>query len=174
MKSTVFRYGLYASLLILGLSAFSLFILAKSADYSTQEIAGYLTIALSMIFVYFGIRHYRDKVNGGVLRFGEGLKLGILIALIPSICFGLFDILYTQVINPDWSAEYYKHYTDQIRASTPADQVQAKLDKLDKQRELFSSPAMEFLLMFLTVFVIGVIASVISALTLRRSNPAMT
>ena len=102
----MFRYGLYASLLILGLSAFSLFILAKSADYSTQEIAGYLTIALSMIFVYFGIRHYRDKVNGGVLRFGEGLKLGILIALIPSICFGLFDILYTQVINPDWSAEY--------------------------------------------------------------------
>jgi Protein of unknown function (DUF4199) len=173
MKQTVLRYGIYAAMLIVALMVFNLFFLPKVASFAIQEVAGYLSILLSMIFVFLGVRHFRDHVNGGALSFIEGLKLGLLIALIPSVFFGLFDLLYTQVINPGWQEDYYNHYVQELKASTPADKLTAELEKLENQRKLFSKPYMEFLLMFLTVFVIGAIVTIISALTLRRNKSAL-
>lgn len=170
MKKTVLRYGLYATILLVVLGMIDYFVLAKLAGFAVQEVAGYLTMILSMIFVFMGIRHYRDKENGGRLSFGQGLKVGILIILIPSICFGLFDILYTEVINPGWMQEYYAKYMEQIRAHTAPDQLAAALEKANKEREMFSNPFMQFLLMSLTVFIIGFIVTIISALALRRKK----
>ena len=106
MKPTVFRYGLYSVIALVAISAIDLFVVAKYASYQLQEISGYLTMLLSMIFVFLGIRHYRDQYNNGQLSFGQGLKIGLLIVIIPSVAFGLFDLLYTRVINPDWFETY--------------------------------------------------------------------
>ena len=173
MKQTAFRYGIFAALTILAFATINLFIVAKSADYATQEVLGYLTIVLAMIFVFLGIRHFRDRVNDGLLSFGEGFKVGLLIALVPAVFFGLFDLLYTEVLNPSWKEEYYSHYAQQLRDSTPPEKLTAELDKLEKQKELFSKPFMQFVIMTLTVFVVGVIVTIISALSLRRNKPAM-
>ncbi|MGZ5190830.1 MAG: DUF4199 domain-containing protein, partial [Flavisolibacter sp.] len=102
MKQTALRYGMYSILVILILSCVHFFILMKILTYGQMEVAGYLTMLLSMIFVYFGLRYYRDEKNNGVLTFGQGLKLGSLIVLFPSIFFGIFDVLYIKVINPGW------------------------------------------------------------------------
>lgn len=170
MKSTAIRYGLLASAFIIVVNIFNVFVLAKTADYNTQEIAGYLTIALSMIFVFFGIRHYRDKVNNGYLSFGQGLKIGLLIALMPALLFGLFNVLYVEVINPGWQDEYYGHYVESIKASASAAELPAKLEALEKQKQFFSSPLMTFLVMAATVFIIGAIVAIISSLALRRGR----
>ena len=168
MKSTVLRYGLLGAAVILALCVIQFFILRNRLDYSAQEVLGYLTILLSMIFVFLGIRHYRDHHNGGILSFGKGLQVGLLIVLIPSLAFGLFDILYTRVINPSWRQEYMDHYMKGMAATLPADQVATKQAEFEKSMELFANPVAEFFLMFLTVFIVGLIVSIIGALALRR------
>lgn len=171
MKPTVFRYGVYSALTILALAAIHFFIVMPNASYETAEVAGYLTMILSMVFVFAGIRHYRDHVNHGSLSFVQGLKIGALIVLIPSVAFGLFDILYTQVINPSWLDDYFTHYAEKVRASAPPAELDIKLKKLEDDKAMFGNPVFQFLLMAGTVFIIGMIATVISALTLRRSRP---
>ena len=172
MKPTIFRYGIYAALTILILSAVHFFLIMPRASYGEAEIAGYLTMLLSMVFVFLGIRYYRDHVNNGSLTFGEGLKTGVLIVLIPAVFFGLFDVLYTEVINPSWKDDYFNHYVEQVKTSTAPEKLDAELKKLESQREMFSSPVLQFLLMAGTVFVIGFIVAIISALTLRRAKTA--
>ncbi|MGZ5220018.1 MAG: DUF4199 domain-containing protein [Chitinophagaceae bacterium] len=110
MKLTIIRYGIYAASAIVILSAIHFFILLPNSSYETAEIAGYLTMILSMIFVFAGIRHYRDNVNDGYLSFTQGLKVGALIVLIPAVAFALFDILYTKVLNPSWGDAYLNYY----------------------------------------------------------------
>lgn len=174
MKSTVFRYGIFASLTILGLSLINLFIVAKNAGYGVQEAAGYLTIFISMIFVFLGIRYYRDHVNDGFLGFGQGLKAGILIILLPAVFFGFFDVLYTEVINPTWANDYYGHYVEEIKRTTPSGDLAAALKKLQAQKDMFSNPVLQFLLMAATVFIIGLIVAIISSLALmRKKKPAI-
>jgi pheromone shutdown protein TraB len=170
MKTVIFRYGLYSGLAIVILTAIHFFILMPNASWETSEFAGYLTMILSMIFVFMGIRYYRDHVNNGFLSFTQGLKLGALIVLIPAICFALFDILYAKVLNPSWSDEYFGYYVEKIKASAPADKVEEELQNLQKNKEMFSNPFIQFLLMAATVYVIGLIVTIISALTLRRNK----
>lgn len=172
MKSTVYRYGIYATLTIVGLS-WGVFFLLKNLGQGLQEAAGYLTMLLAMIFIFFGIRHFRDRVNGGYLSFGQGLKVGVLIVLIPAIAFGLFDILYTEVLNPTWKEDYYAKYIEDLRKSVAADKLDAAINKAEKEKEMFSNPAFQFLLMGGTVFIIGFIVSIISSLTLRRSKTSI-
>jgi Protein of unknown function (DUF4199) len=168
MKQVIFRYGLYATLVIVGLGMVDFFIVSKYAGIAVQEVTGYLTMLLAMIFVFMGIRHYRDRVNGGALSFAQGMKTGILIVLIPSVFFGLFDLLYTEVIKPDWLETYYAAYMERIKASTPPDKLAAALAKANREKEIFANPVYQFLLMAATVFIIGLIVTIISALTLRK------
>jgi uncharacterized membrane protein (DUF106 family) len=172
MKSTVIRYGVYAMLAMVLLSAIHIFLVVPNVKSANSEVVGYLTMLLSMIFVFAGIKYYRDKVNNGVLSFWQGLKIGILIVLIPSVAFGLFDLLYTKVINPGWMENYYKEMIEQTKKSTAPDKLDAALKKLESSKEIFSNPFLEFLLMAVTVFIIGFIVTIISSLTLRRARPA--
>ncbi|MBL7742459.1 MAG: DUF4199 domain-containing protein [Chitinophagaceae bacterium] len=172
MKPVVFRYGIYATLAIVALSAFHFFVIVPSVSWANAEIAGYLTMILSMIFVFLGIRYYRDHVNNGTLGFGQGLKIGLLIVLIPSVFFGLFDILYTEVLNPSFFEDYYTHQIEVIRASYTKEQAAAKIKSLDDQKEMFGNPVFQFLLMAATVFVIGFIVTIISSLTLMKKKNA--
>jgi hypothetical protein len=170
MKSTVFRYTVYSIIAVLAFNSLHLFFIMPRSSYDTSEFFGYLTMTLSMVFIFFGVKHYRDRVNHGSLRFGEGLKIGLLIALGPSVFFALFDMLYIEVINPSWQDDYFTAYLEKVKADTPPDQLAAKLKKVEKQREFFSQPAISFLVMFVTIFIIGAIVSIISALTLRRNK----
>jgi hypothetical protein len=172
MKSTVYRYGIYATLTIVGLS-WGVFFLLKNLGQGLQEAAGYLSILLAMIFIFLGIRHFRDRVNGGYLSFGQGLKIGVLIVLIPTVAFGLFDILYTEVLNPTWKEDYYSKYIEDLRKSVAADKLDAAIKKAEKEKKMFSNPVFQFLLMGGTVFIIGFIVAIISSLTLRRSKTAI-
>jgi len=173
MKQVTFRYGIYAGLAILVLGALHVFVfMPPTISWEMAEVAGYLTMILSMIFVFMGIRYYRDHVNNGYLTFGQGLKLGALIVLVPAVTFGLFDILYTEVLNPSWADEYFGYQIEKIKSSSAPDQVEQKLAALQKNREMFSNPVFQFLLMAATVYIIGLIVTIISALTLRRQKPA--
>jgi hypothetical protein len=167
MQKLILRYSAYASLTLIAIGLFNFTVLSKMS-YEVQEVAGYLSIFLSMIFVFMGIKQYRDQVNGGALSFVEGLKVGTLIVLIPAIAFGLLDLVYTELINPAWKEQYYNHYLEQYK-SLPAAEFEKMKAQLKAQQEMFSSPGLQFLIMSMTVFVLGMIVTVISSLTLKRS-----
>ena len=107
MKRTVIRYGLYAALVIIIIFLASWIALKQLAlDYEITEVTGYAGIVLSLLFVFFGIRYYRDQVNGGELTFGRGLKVGLLIVLIPAFAIALVDILYVKFFDPRFYEKY--------------------------------------------------------------------
>ncbi len=166
MKQSVLKYGLYSavSLIVLFLIALSA---GQSLDYGTREVIGYASIIISLVFVFFGIKHFRDQLNNGLVTFGKALAIGLLITLIASITFGIIDLVY-RAINPDFVTEYYDYSVEQLKASVPADQLDAKLEEMESQREMFANPLMSFVFMALTVFVLGFIISLISALVLQR------
>lgn len=169
MKKTVLRYGLYGAILICVLFILSL-TLAGELDYSTQEIIGYASMVVSLGFVYLGIKHFRDKENDGVVRFGQALLIGVLISLFASLAFGILDFIYIKFINPDFTSEYYSRTLSDLEASLPLAEFEEKRAELESQKDLFMNPWFSFLLMSMTVFVIGFIISLISALVLQRKN----
>ena len=148
----------------------SFFIFKDKENWEAQEILGYITIVISLLFVYFGIRHWRDNYNNGNLTFGQGLKLGTLITLFPAVAFGLFSWIEMSVLDPEFSNKYYSHYSQKLKASTPPEKLQKALQKLESEKEMFANPLLQFFFMFLTVFLIGIVITVISSLILHRNE----
>lgn len=169
MKSTIIKFGMYSSILLIVLFGISFFF-EGVMDFSTSEIFGYVTIVLSLSFVYFGIRNYRDTINHGEVSFIKALKIGVLITLLASITFGLINVVYTEIINPEFTAEYYAYSIEKYRESLPAEAFEKKLVELESQKDLFTNPLVNFSIMGLTVFMIGFVISLISGLILQRKN----
>jgi len=169
MKNTVLRYGIWSALGICILFLISSLAL-KSLDFKTQEIYGYASIIISLSFVYFGIKHFRDKENQGLLSFGKGVIIGLLITLFASVTFGLYNVIYVEYIDPEFMTKYYDYSVEQISKTLSGEELQAKLKKMEEEKELFAKPFMNFSLMFLTVFMIGLIISLISSLVLSKKN----
>lgn len=173
MKHTVLRYGIYGAITICVLFLTALYA-GKNLSFTTQEIIGYATMAISLLFVFFGIKHYRDHENDGVVSFGRALAIGILISLFAAVAFGLIDVVYVTYMNPDFTTEYYATLAEQMKNSLPESEYKLKLVELEAQKKLFSNPLMSFLLMSSTVLILGFIISLISGVILQRKPTTTT
>ena len=136
MKKVILRTGIYISLALVAFFLITLGI-GKKLSFELQEVIGYVGIILCLIFVYFGIRQYRDKVNGGTLSFGQGIKVGLLIVLLPALLFGIFDVAYSTYINPEFYDEYCSAQLAKLQQSLPAAEYEVKA----KHCLLYTSPS---------------------------------
>ena len=168
MKRTILRFGLYAILTIAALSLL-IWALVDLVDNTLGEIIGYSSMVVSLLFVYFGIKYFRDKENNGNLSFGKALLIGVLISLMAALAFGILDVIYVKYINPEFMTDYYEGMLEQSR-SLPADEFEIRKAELESEKEMFSNPFAHFLIMSMMVFVIGFIISLISAMLLQRKS----
>ena len=167
MKKTVFRFGFYA--LISGLTLFGLpFLFGMGVDFDYGELIGYTAIVLSLLFVFFGIKYFRDKENNGMLSLGKAIGLGMLIALFSAFGVALFDYIYTTQINPDFATEYLEYSLNKMQSTLSPEEFKVKSVELKQQMEAYGKPGFMALIMFVTVIIIGFIISLVSGLILQR------
>ena len=154
MKNTIIRFGLYG--LLTGFVIFTLHLVfgIKHLDYSTNEILGYISIFLSLSFIFFGIKHYRDRVNNGIITLGKAIAIGVLISVLVGLGIAIADFVYTKFIDPSFFSNYEQQLIDQGKA--------------DEIIKLTSTTAALFMLVLVTI--IGFIISLISGLILQRKN----
>lgn len=154
MKQAVYKYGVYG--LITGFIIFTLHLTLgiDNLDYSTNGILGYISIFLSLSFIFFGIKHYRDNINNGVISLGKAIVIGLLISLLVGLGIAIADFIYTKFIDPSFFDKFEKSLIEQGRE--------------DEIIEITSTTAALFMLVL--VAVIGFIISLISALILQRKR----
>ncbi|MFD2915065.1 DUF4199 domain-containing protein [Psychroserpens luteus] len=152
MKTTVIRFGLYG--LLTGFTIFTLHLVLgiKNLEYSTNEILGYISIFISLSFIFFGIKHYRDHVNNGVISLGKAIAIGVLISLLVALGIAIADFMYTKFIDPSFFSNYEQQLIEQGKA--------------DEIIKMTSATAALFMLVLVTI--IGFIISLISGLILHR------
>ncbi len=169
MKNTVIKYGLYS--LVAGFVLFGApFLIGIDVGFEYGEVLGYSAMVLSLLFVYFGIKHYRDKENGGAVSLGKALGIGMLIALFAAAGVALFDYLYTTQINPDFVTEYLAQSLENMEKTLSPEEFKIKSAELTKQMTEYGGSGLMAFLMFASVIIIGFIMSLISGLILQRKK----
>ena|ERR1700733_11368927 len=171
MKKAISRFGLYGALTEVLFFFVSLIIAGVTkANYEVLKINCYPAIMISLSFTYFGIRYYRDNINGGIITFYKALTIGSLIVLIPAVCFAFSDTIYNTVLDP----HFYKHFEidkiKQLRQTVPAAEFPVKVKTLKEQLDFYKNPVANFTVMFLTVGAMGIVVTLISAFALKRKS----
>jgi len=169
MKKIVLRFGGYAGLFEFICFALTwLFIYLFNPNFEVQGYIGYVAIISPLIFIYFGIRYCRDRVNNGSISFLQALKVGLLIVIIPAISFAIVETVYVLVIDPKFYDNVYMKDMEQYRKTLPPAEFAIKLKEVKQALVLDKNPIYNFLMMILTIGALGIIISLISSLLLMR------
>lgn len=118
--------------------------------------------------IVFGIKAYKTA-NGGFLTLGEGLKVGIGIALIGGLISVIWTLLLMQVIEPDMMEKMAEISREKMQEQYP-DFTQEQLDQSAAMAEKFSSPFIisAFSLLFNLFF--GFIFSLVASLVMQKKT----
>lgn len=167
MKQTVIKYG-FLGLLTSTIIFLGAILLGEGLTYSVQEIIGYAAMIVSLSFVFFGIKHYRDHVNKGYVTFGKALLIGVLISVFVGVGVGISDYIYTTWINPDFATEYLEATLKTMESTLTEEEFKTKQAELTQQMKDYGGSGFMAFLMCFTVILIGFIISLISSLILQR------
>lgn len=129
------------------------------------EIVGYTSMVLAMSATYFAMRAERRK--RGTLGFGPAFRTGLAVSLVASVVFGFATWGFLAMMGDALPQALYEFY--RIKASGDP----AKLAELESMKALLFNPPLQGALMFATVFLIGLIETLIGAWIVSRSGASL-
>lgn len=171
MRKTVLTYGLISGAISAVLMMVTVpFIYYIGFDYGM--VVGYTAMLLAFLLVYFGVRSYRDTVGDGYISFFKGLGVGLLIALVSTICYVItWEIVYFNFL-PDFVDKYTSHIIESTRAAGASpEEIARQVEQMENMKVLYNNPFYNAAFTFLEPLPVALVVSLISALLLRRRRP---
>lgn len=168
MNKIFIKYGLIASAIVVGVPVLSGIFMGYGIDsFAMGEIIGYSSMIVAMAMVFFAMRHFRDNENEGQMSFGEGMKIGLAVSAIGGISFAIYNWIFVTWVMPDFNEQYYA-YVSGNDIGTP--QFEQGFSEMMETNGFLYSKLGGSLVMFITVFMIGLVISVISSFILQKRN----
>ena len=172
MRKIVLTFGLISGVVAATLMVANMLFI-DSIGFDRALYVGYTAIVISFLFVYFGVRSYRDNVLDGRISFAKGFQAGILITLISCLFYvGAWMVTYPQLF-PDFGDKYAAYMVEDKRASGAS---QVEIDEVAKQGEeikrMLDNPLTNAAITFTEPFPVGLLVTLISAAVLRKQEIA--
>ena len=172
MKRTILKYGLIGGLIMSGLFAISVVIAGDPPDYVMMEIIGYTSMILAMLAIFFGVKSCRDHLLGGTISFGQGMGVGTGIATVAAAVLGFYTFAHIAWVDPNFEEDYSAWQIETIQQSDMSETEKAEeIQHVEELLTTMNSPFMQGLVMFATVFAMGLVATLITAAILKRNVP---
>lgn len=167
MHTTAIRHGIFAAGIMILVLVVLYFLFSPYTLLDLGEVMGYATMVIAMSMIFIGIKRYRDNELNGCITFKQAFGLGAYIAAIGSFIYGIFEGLFYEF--SDFKELYLDFYIDKIKNSGQSPEaIHQQLQEMNQQFAMWDSPFMMGLLMFLTVFIIGLLIALISAAILKK------
>jgi hypothetical protein len=165
---TIIRFGLlYGLALVMGFYVSHLVLDTTPDNFAISEMVDYSEMIISSLAIIMGIKYYKQQRAPAPLGFMSGLGVGLGISIIAAHVFALYNWLYLVFINPISTTTYQQYSEQKIRSSGLSPKViELQLADLADNAEFMSNHFTKSVLMFATVFIIGLLISVVSALVL--------
>ena len=172
MRKIVLTFGLIAGAILSVIMVLSMALFHDHTGVeSTGLIVGYTSMVLAFLMIYFGVRSYRDNVAGGTIRFGKAFGIGLMIALVASVCYvATWEVIYFKFM-PDFADKYAAAAVDHARKSGATDaQIAETVKKMDDFKVSYRNPLVNIAWTFLEPLPVGLIFTLVTAGVLSRKR----
>jgi hypothetical protein len=142
------------------------------ADHGTMGmVAGYLSMLVALVFVFIGVKRYRDVNLGGVISFWKALGVGLGIGLVASLFYVLGWELYMWQTGGTFMADYIAKSVEDMRAAgKPATEIARFSAEMGAMAEQYKNPLFRMALTLTEIFPVALLVSLVSAALLRKSS----
>jgi len=169
MLAVILRYGVIAGLII-GIPMIWRMLAAKPGEVPVVGmLLTYLVMLVALTAVFVGIKAYRDKVLGGVIRFLPALGLGLGISAVASLVYVICWEVSSAYSSFDFVAFYKAYMIDSVKATNPSPEaLQKAVADAESFAVMYANPLYRIPMTFIEMFPVGVLVSLISAAVLRN------
>jgi Protein of unknown function (DUF4199) len=134
-------------------------------------VYGYLTMIVALTAVFLGVKHYRDKVLGGAVKFGPALLVGLGINAVASLVYVIGWEISLAFSNYEFVAIYSNSIVESARAEGASpEELQKAIADAESFVTIYRNPLYRMAITFIEMFPVGVLISLISAALLRNSR----
>jgi len=169
MRKTIVTFGLISGAISSLLMVATVPFMHRVGFDKYGYLIGYTGMVLSFLLVFFGIRSYRDNVNGGQITFAKAFAVGILITLISCVCYVVtWEILYFNFMH-GFMDKYYASRIEKIKASGASPEaVQAQIQQVERLKVLYENPLFNSFMTFIEPLPVGLVMTLLSASILKK------
>jgi hypothetical protein len=138
-------------------------------------VTGYVTMILSLLMVFFGIKSYRDQHLGGSITFGQGFKVGIMITLVASLFYVVGWEIYSALYMPNFMADYSAKMIEEMKAEgASAAEIASQMAEMETWKEYYKNPLIRYAMVFMEIFPVGLLVTLISAAILKKKDEGVS
>ena len=169
MTPFILRYGIVAGLII-GIPMLWRMLAAKPGEVPVVGmLLTYLVMIVALTAVFIGIKAYRDRIRGGVIRFLPALGLGIGISAVASLVYTIAWEVSSAYSSFDFVAFYKAYMIDAVKATNPTPEaLQRAIAEAEEFAVMYKNPLYRMPMTFIEMFPVGILVSLISAAILRN------
>ncbi len=163
-----FLHGGLAGLLVIGMmiSSYTIFGMKSSAS---GMVAGFALMFFFLSLIYFGIRRYRDKEQGGVIRFSKSFLLGLAMSAFAGLSYIIGWEIYLALTQSEFISVYTDHLVELEREKgVKGEELQAFIDKVETMKGRYANPFYRIPITFTEIFPVALFVTLISSLILHR------
>jgi hypothetical protein len=169
MLALILRYGIIAGVIVVAPMLWIWLPLKPGEHPNTGLVTGYLTMLVALTSVFLGVKHYRDKMLGGAVRFLPALGVGLAISAVASILYVIGWEICMAYSSFDFIA-WYKAFLVKSASHLPPAEMQKALADAETFAKNYSNPLYRMSFTFIEIFPVGVLVSLVTAAVLRNSR----
>jgi Protein of unknown function (DUF4199) len=172
MKKIVLIYGLIAGAIVSGMMMITMPLYESGTlKMENGEWLGYTTMVVALSMVFFGVKSYRDNHLGGSIKFGNALKVGLLITLIASLMYAIsWEVTYHNM-KGDFMKQYSEKQLEKMKAKGASEaEMAASAKKMAELGEMYKNPIIRFAMTLMEIAPVGILISLLTAALLKKKE----
>lgn len=174
MSRIVLVYGVISGTIVLATIVVGFALSGGEAPHAEAWL-GYLIMLIALSLIFVGVKQYRDRHLGGVIRFGTAMLVGLGISTVAGIVYTAAWEIWLAMTDYAFIGQYTENViaAKQAQGLSGAD-LEALRDEMATLESRYASPLFRLPMTFLEIFPVGVLITLIAAAILRnpRALPA--
>jgi len=168
MLRTILAFGLAAGIVV----AVPMCLMVANSEPGSaghSYLAGYLVMLVALSLVFVGVKRYRDRTLGGVIRFAPALGMGLAISAVAGVIYVIGWEITLAVTDYSFIDSYAAAAIEAKRADgASAAEIAAVTAQMADFKAQYANPWFRMPITFVEIFPVGVLVSLISAALLRN------
>src|SRR3990167_6385125 len=172
MLQRILKNGVIAGLIVgIPMIVVTLTLGDKAPTGNLGMLVGYTTMLVALSVIFLAVKHQRDVVNGGVIRFLPAFLMGLGISAVAGVLYVLAWEVTLAISGMDFGTMYAEHLVEAAKARRASEaEIAAERTKAEDFAKMYANPLFRMPITFTEILPVGVLVSLISALMLRNSR----
>lgn len=166
VKKIALQYGLILGLVSVLLSVV-VYVMGQTYDQPWWQSV--LSFLIMLGCIVYALKAFKND-NGGFLSLGEALKVGLAVALIAGIIGMIFNLIFINIIEPDFAANILEKAQENMVEQNP-NMTEEQMEMAISMTEKFTSPAIMSAFAIIGSLFFGFIISLIAGLIMKVNKP---